>query len=122
MKERLSKPEKRNPQIDIPAELLGEDVTLAADVLIDLASNDIPNALREEDRRVLEDVAVWLRRAAKAVSVRDAEDWDATLATREDRATQERERAMASRFGIGEATIRASEAAKRIARRVRRIA
>ena len=113
---------KPNPTLDIPPELLGDDVTLAADLLMDLANDTIPNTLRERDRQTIEDVATWLRNAAKVVSKRDAADWDATLATREHRATQDTERAIASRFGVGEATVRAAESARRIAKRVRRIA
>lgn len=82
---------KLNPKLDIPAELLGEDVALAADIVLDLVNDNIPNTLREEDRRTLEDVARWLRAAAKDITARDAADWEATLATREGRVQRERD-------------------------------
>ena len=113
---------KLNPKLDIPAELLGEDVALAADVVLDLVNDVIPNTLREEDRRTLEDVARWLRTAAKDITARDAADWEATLATREGRGQRERDQRHAALHGVGEATVREAAIATRIARRVRRIA
>lgn len=113
---------KLNPKLEVPAELLGEDVSLAAELLVDLANDTIPNTLREEDRRTLEEVAAWLRTAAKAVTARDAQDWEATLATREGRGARERDQHHAALHGVGEATVRAGASALRIARRVRRIA
>ena len=113
---------KLNPKLDIPAELLGEDVALAADVLTDVINDTIQSTLREEDRRTLEDVVRWLRAAARAVTARDAQDWEATLVTREERVLRERDLHHAARYGVSEATIREAAIATRIARRVRRIA
>lgn len=112
---------KLNPKLDIPAELLGDDLALAADVLNDVAGDTIPNTLRESDRRVLEDVVAWLRTAARAVTARDAADWETTLAERESRGQRERDQRHAALHGVGEATIRAGAMATRIAKRVRRI-
>jgi len=106
-----------NPKVDIPVALLGDDVTLAADLLLNLANNDIPNTLSDEDRQTVEDVAAWLRRVAKTANSRDAADWETVRATREDRDARSREQAIASRFGVGEATVRASHPEKRIAKR-----
>jgi hypothetical protein len=117
------KPTKRlNPKIDVPAELLGEDVALAADVLTDVINDTIPNTLSDEDRQTVEDVARWLRTAAKDITARDAQDWEATLATREGRVQRERDQRHAALHGVGEATVREAAIATRIARRVRRIA
>jgi hypothetical protein len=120
---RRMKPTKRlNPKIDVPAELLGEDVVLAADVINDLINDNIPNTLREDDRRTLEDVVRWLRTSAKDITARDAQDWEATLATREGRVQRERDQRHAALHGVGEATVREAAIASRVARRVRRIA
>jgi len=113
---------KLNPKLDVPVELLGEDVVLAADVINDLINDNIPNTLREDDRRTLEDVVRWLRMAAKEITARDAQDWEATLATREERVLRERDLHHASRYGVSEATMREAAIASRVARRVRRIA
>jgi len=112
----------KKTQIEAPAELLGDDVTLAADVLLDVVDNTIPNTLPDEERRTLEDVIAWLRRSAKALALRDAADWDTTQAMREARGERERNLRYAALHGVGEATVREAAVASRIARRVRRIA
>ena len=113
---------KLNHKLDVPAELLGEDVALAADVLNDVINDNISNTLREDDRRTLEDVVRWLRAAAKGITARDAADWETTLATRATRGQREHDQQRAARYGVGEATMRGAAIATRIARRVRRIA
>ena len=111
-------------QIEVPIELIGDDVSFAANVLLDIVDDTIPNTLSAEERRVLEDVLTWLRQAAKALALRDAADWDTARIIREARGENERERNLhhAARHGVGEATVREAAVAKRIAKRVRRIA
>jgi hypothetical protein len=113
---------RNKTQIEAPAELLADDVTLAADVLLDVVDDTIPNTLPDEERRTLEDVIAWLRRSAKALALRDATDWDTTQAMREARGERERNLRHAALHGVGEATVREAAIASRIARRVRRIA
>lgn len=113
---------KSRTHLEAPAELLADDVTLAADVLLDVVDNTVPNTLPDEERRTLEDVIAWLRRSAKALAQRDAADWDTTQAMREARGERERDLRHAAMHGVGEATVREAAVALRIARRVRRIA
>lgn len=103
--------------VTVPAELSSDDLRSAARALDDLCDDFYPNGLSGAERMALADVAVWLSRAAKEVEPRDLADWDAVQAVREDRETRAANQLVASRHGVGEATVREASSANRIAKR-----
>lgn len=107
--------------VDVPAELSGHDLRQAALALDDIVEDVLPNTLSRGDRHALADVAAWLRKAAKAVDPRDVADWDTVVAVREERDTRSSNQLAASRYGVGEATVREASFARQMDRSKRRI-
>lgn len=103
--------------VAVPAELSSDDLRSAARALDDLCDDFYRNNLSGAERIALADVAVWLHRVAKEVEPRDLADWDTVQAIREDRETRAANQLVASRHGVGEATVREASAANRIAKR-----
>lgn len=108
-------------QVDVPSELSANDLRSAATALEDLVEEVYPNTLAAVDRVVLAEVAAWLRRAAKIAEPRDIADWDTVQAIREDREQRHANQFAASRYGVGEATMREASLGKRMDRSRRRI-
>lgn len=108
-------------QVDVPSELSALDLRSAATALEDLVEEVYPNSLGSIDRVVLAEVATWLRRAAKIAEPRDIADWDTVQAIREDREQRSTNQVAASRYGVGEATMREASLGKRMDRSRRRI-
>jgi len=108
-------------QVEVPAEVCAADLRSAATALEDLAEDTYPNTLASVDRMVLLDIAGWLRRASKTVEPRDVADWEAVQAFRIDREERASDQLVASRYGVGEATVREASFARHTERSKRRI-
>ena len=107
--------------VEVPAELSSHDLRQAALALDDIVEDVLANTLSRGDRHALADVAGWLRKAAKAVDPRDVADWDTVLAVREERDTRGANQLAASKYGVGEATVREASFARQMDRSKRRI-
>lgn len=114
---KAKRPAVQLTKVDVSAEISAADMRYAATALDDLCDDVYPNSLGGADRITLADVATWLRAAAKVVEPRDIDDWDTVQAVRESRETRAANQLVASRYGVGEATVREASAAHRIAKR-----
>lgn len=114
---KAKRPAVQLAKVDVSAEISASDMRHAATALDDICDDVYSNSLGGADRIALADVAAWLRATAKVVEPRDIADWDTVQAIREDRETRAANQLVASRHGVGEATVRAASSANRNAKR-----